>query len=208
MQTEALLPDFTLERQHGGLVCGIDEAGRGPLAGPVVAAAVIWHEPNNIPTGINDSKQLKKSLRGQLYDLIVANAHFGIGEASVEEIDTLNILGATKLAMLRAYQALGREADCALIDGNQPPKLPCRTVPVVRGDSLSLSIAAASILAKVSRDRLMESMSHTYPGYGFESHVGYGTAQHREALQRLGVCPIHRRSFSPIQALLSRTEAA
>lgn len=203
-----LKPDLSLEREQGGVVCGIDEAGRGPWAGPVVAAAVIWKDMSVVAEAVNDSKKLKKSQREILFEIITTQAHIGVGQSEVGEIDRLNILGATRLAMQRAYAALAVQADCALIDGNQPPQLPCRTIPIVKGDARSLSIAAASIIAKVTRDRLMEALGREYPGYGFERHAGYGTPQHQEALDRLGVCPAHRRSFAPIRQRLEHIAVA
>lgn len=201
-------PDLSFEREHGGMVAGIDEAGRGPWAGPVVAAAVIIN-PLAIPDGINDSKQLSAAKREQLFERILKQCQCGIASASVEEIDSLNILQATKLAMQRALKALGVTPDLALVDGNQPPSLPCRVKTLVRGDSLSLSIAAASILAKVTRDRIMCELALEYPGYGWERNAGYGTAAHQKGLASLGVTIHHRRSYAPIKALLERhTNAA
>lgn len=183
-------------------LCGVDEAGRGPLAGPVVAAAVILDPQNPLP-GLNDSKKLSASVRERLYDEICRKAAaFGIGQASVEEIDRLNILQATFLAMQRAVAALAFKPEYILVDGRDFPlfaDLPSqRSVPgraVIKGDGKSQNIAAASILAKVYRDRLMTAESRRYPQYGFERHKGYGTAQHRAALREIGPCPIHRRSF-------------
>jgi ribonuclease HII len=184
-------------------VCGIDEAGRGPLAGPVIAAAVIFADPAPLlPSGLNDSKQVARTQREALYAWIYENASVGIGEASVAEIDTLNILQATMLAMRRAAQALPHTPQVALIDGNRAPGLSCETVLLVGGDAISASIAAASIIAKVTRDRMMEAFDAEYPQYGFARHAGYGTAAHRAALQEYGPCPIHRRSFAPVRALL------
>ena len=200
------LPDYALEREAGApacLVCGVDEAGRGPLAGPVVAGAVIL-DPANIPMGLNDSKKLDAARREALFAALQPLAEIGIGVASVEEIDRLNILQATMLAMTRAIAALPRAPHFALIDGNRAPKhLPCPARAVVRGDAASLSIAAASIAAKVTRDRLMLALAESHPGYGFERHMGYGTAAHFEAISRLGPTPAHRRSFAPIRNILS-----
>lgn len=198
-------PDLSLESLENGIVTGIDEAGRGPWAGPVVAAAVIL-DPRRLPTGINDSKKLSASKREALYDAILANATCAVGMASVGEIDTLNILGATKLAMCRAVDRLSVMPDIALVDGNRAPALPCRVKTVIGGDALSLSIAAASIIAKVTRDRLMSELARDYPGYGWEHNAGYGTAIHQSALVSLGVTPHHRRSFAPVRALLEATE--
>ncbi len=197
-------PDLLLEMQHGGIVAGVDEAGRGPWAGPVVAGAVIL-DAANLPRGINDSKKLTAAKREALFDSILACAHTGIGIASVEEIDTLNILGATKLAMCRAVEALGVVPELALIDGNRAPeKMRCPVRTVVGGDAKSLSIAAASILAKVTRDRIMQTLAQEHPGYGWEKNAGYGTAAHQQGLAQYGVTPHHRQSFAPIRALLER----
>lgn len=198
-------PDFSFEREADALrlrVCGIDEAGRGPLAGPVVAAAVIL-DPARLPVGLNDSKKLSEKKRGALFDLIMAQAEVGIGMASVEEIDRLNILQASLLAMRRAAEALPQAPAFALIDGNRLPQLACPARAIVGGDGRSLSIAAASIIAKVTRDAMMDDMALAHPGYGFERHKGYGTSVHLEALTRLGPCPHHRLSFAPIRKMLS-----
>jgi ribonuclease HII len=195
------MPDLSLESQLGGVVCGIDEVGRGPLCGPVIAAAVIL-DPTKLPQRLrdrlDDSKALSKRLREELAELVPQTALIGFGEASVEEIDRINILQATMLAMRRAYDCLGRTADHALVDGNRPPDLPCPVRCVVKGDSLSLSIAAASVVAKVRRDALMTELAVLYPGYGWERNAGYGTAEHLDALKRLGPTPHHRRSFAPV----------
>ena len=177
------------------LVCGVDEAGRGPLAGPVYAAAVIL-PPELVIPGLNDSKKLTDKKRRELYDVITAEAvSYGIAFASEKEIDEINILQATFLAMARALEKLTPQPELALIDGNRARDfgLPVRTI--VKGDSLSASIAAASILAKVTRDRLMEQYDETYPQYGFAVHKGYGTKRHYEALREFGPSPIHRRTF-------------
>ena len=200
-------PDLSHERALGGIVAGVDEAGRGPWAGPVVAAAVIITS-KAIPDGINDSKKLKPAKRDALFDHILASCQCGIGSASVEEIDTLNILQATKLAMRRAVEALPVRPTHALVDGNQPPAMPCPVTTLVGGDALSLSIAAASIIAKVTRDRLMCELARDFPGYGWERNAGYGTATHQKGLATLGVSVHHRRSFAPIKALLHATQAA
>ena len=191
-------PDFSFERQCYGPVCGVDEAGRGPLAGPVVAAAVIL-TPARIPEGLNDSKALSSKQRELLLNMIEKNAQIGIGIAEPEEIDRLNILGATLIAMRRAVLALPKLPDMALIDGNKLPDLPCAAQAIVKGDSRSLSIAAASIVAKVTRDRLMVEAESRYPGYGLAGHKGYPTKAHMEAVTRLGASPIHRRSFKPVR---------
>ena len=176
-------------------VCGVDEAGRGPLAGPVCAAAVILPR-GCVIDGLNDSKQLSEKRREALYDEIISRAErYGIAFASVEEIERLNILGATYLAMNRAIEALGAGIDLALIDGNRSEGIayPCRTV--IKGDSKCASIAAASVLAKVTRDRYMLALADKYPGYGFEKHKGYGTKLHYAALRELGPCAEHRAKF-------------
>ena len=191
-------PDFSFERQCYGPVCGVDEAGRGPLAGPVVAAAVIL-TPARIPEGLNDSKALSSSQRELLLNMIEKNAQIGIGIAEPEEIDRANILGATLIAMRRAVLALPELPEVALIDGNKLPDLPCEAQAIVKGDSRSLSIAAASIVAKVTRDRLMIEADRRYPGYGLAGHKGYPTKAHMEAVTRLGASPIHRRSFKPVR---------
>jgi ribonuclease HII len=200
-------PDLSFERALNGVVCGIDEAGRGPLAGPVVAAAVVL--PAVIPAvlieQLDDSKRLPANKRQILFGVIVETARFGVGRAEVEEIDRVNILQATFLAMARAFQELmergGRRIDFALVDGNRPPRLACPVQCVVGGDGRSLSIAAASVVAKVTRDRLMSDLAALHPGYGWEHNAGYGTAEHLEALRRLGPTRHHRRTFSPIADL-------
>ena len=176
-------------------ICGIDEAGRGPLAGPVCAAAVILPEGLEIP-GLNDSKKLTDKKRRELFPIIEEQAlAYGIGWASQEEIDDINILQATFLAMSRAVEQLNIRPDLALVDGNRAPTLDLPVETVVKGDSLSASIAAASVLAKVSRDDVMLRKAEEYPGYGFEVHKGYGTKAHYEALRTFGPSPIHRRTF-------------
>ena len=180
----------------GGLICGVDEAGRGPLAGPVYAAAVIL-SPEYPIIGLNDSKKLSEKKREELYDIILEEAvAYSIASASVEEIETYNILGATYLAMSRAVAGLSTTPALALIDGNRiPPSLAVPAKTVVKGDALSESIAAASILAKVSRDRVLKELDTQYPQYGFAVHKGYGTAAHTAALRQFGPCPEHRPSF-------------
>ena len=186
----------------GGPVCGVDEAGRGPWAGPVSAGAVILN-PDDLPPGIDDSKALTHARREALEIEIKARAlAWGVGFASVEEIEELNILHATGLAMRRAVEALAVQPVAALVDGSYRFKLPCEVQTVVKGDSLSLSIAAASILAKTARDRLMVELDAEFPGYGFAGHKGYNAPIHSEALRTLGPCPAHRRSWAPIRALL------
>ncbi|WP_397399827.1 ribonuclease HII [Phenylobacterium sp.] len=200
---ETAAPNLALENAiSGSVVCGVDEAGRGPWAGPVSAGAVIL-DPARIPDGLNDSKKLTERARAALEPQIKASVlAWGVGFASVEEIDTLNILQATGLAMRRAVEALAITPAHALVDGNYRFVLPCPVTPVVGGDGKSLSIAAASILAKVARDQLMVEMDALYPGYGFAGHKGYHAASHVAALTRLGPSPIHRRSWAPIRALL------
>lgn len=181
-----------------GLVAGVDEAGRGPLAGPVVAAAVILDELQPI-SGLADSKKLTATRREKLYDEIRAKALCcAIAEASVEEIDTLNILQATLLAMRRAVEGLRLKPARVLVDGNRLPRLDVLAEAIVRGDATVPAISAASILAKVHRDRWCAQIDATYPHYGFASHKGYGTAAHLAALRLHGACPVHRRSFSPV----------
>lgn len=191
-------PDFSFERQCFGPVCGVDEAGRGPLAGPVVAAAVLL-TPDRIPEGLNDSKALSQNKRELLLNAIQKSAQIGIGIAEPEEIDRINILQASLIAMRRAVLALPALPDMALIDGNKLPNLPCKAKAIVKGDSRSLSIAAASIVAKVTRDRLMVEADARYPGYGLAGHKGYPTKAHMDALKRLGPAPIHRFSFKPVE---------
>jgi len=177
------------------LICGVDEAGRGPLAGPVCAAAVILPRDLEIP-GLNDSKKLTDKKRRELYDIIISEAeYYGIAFATEQEIDEINILQATFLAMERAVEQLGIRPDLALVDGNREPRFPLPVKTVIKGDSLSANIAAASILAKVTRDRLMEELDETYPQYGFAVHKGYGTKRHYAALTEFGPSPVHRRTF-------------
>jgi len=197
------MPHYRHERKIDGPVAGIDEAGRGPWAGPVVAAAVILN-PGKIPRGLNDSKQLTADMREALYDKIVTSA-LAVKAVSVEvdEIDQLNIYWATMAAMRRAVEGLAIAPVHALIDGNRSPKeMPCSVQTIVDGDALSQSIAAASIIAKVTRDRLMCALAERYADYGFERHKGYGTRVHADALVRLGPCPEHRRSFEPVRIAL------
>lgn len=177
------------------IIAGIDEAGRGPLAGPVVAAAVIL-DPDQPITGLMDSKLLSEKKREALFDEIIAKAlAYGIAEASPKEIDEVNILQATFLAMRRAKQQLSIAPTLALVDGNQDPQLGCPTQTIVRGDSLIAAISAASILAKVTRDRIMQQLELQYPGYGFAQHKGYPTKAHKEAILCLGLTPVHRKTF-------------
>ncbi len=196
-------PNYTHERASGhSVICGVDEAGRGPWAGPVCAAAVILN-PRNIPKGLNDSKKLTEATREKLYPLIMAAAEVGVGLVSAAEIDEINILQATYLAMNRAVAALAAKPTLALIDGNRGPTLFCATQMIIGGDGKSVSIAAASIIAKVTRDRLMVQMHAVYSAYGFATHKGYGTAAHAAALAQHGPCTEHRRSFAPIRTLIN-----
>jgi ribonuclease HII len=190
-----------------GPICGVDEAGRGPLAGPVVAAAVIL-DFKKYPRGLNDSKQLSEEAREELYPRIMEMAvAVGVGEASVGEIDLVNIRQATHLAMARAVRALNVAAAFALVDGNDAPALPCRCETLIKGDGISLSIAAASIIAKVTRDRLMAALHEHHPVYGWVHNKGYGTPEHLSGLKAHGACEHHRRSFSPIHHILYGDES-
>ncbi len=195
-------PDFSAELRLGGVVAGVDEVGRGPLAGPVTAAAVVL-DPTHIPAGLNDSKALSAKRRDTLEAELRAMAEVSLGWASVEEIDEINIRNAALLAMTRAVDGLPRPPDHALIDGNAvPSNLPCPGTALIKGDARSLSIAAASIVAKVARDRLMVTLAQQFPGYGWEKNMGYPSPAHRAALQDLGVTPHHRRSFKPVHNIL------
>jgi len=203
---DRIAPTLALEsllaQSVGGLVCGVDEAGRGPWAGPVSAGAVILN-PDDLPPGIDDSKAVTEKRREALEPEIKARAlAWGVGFASAREIEELNILGATGLAMCRAIEAMQVQPVAALVDGNYRFKLPCPIQTVVKGDSLSLSIAAASILAKTARDRVMIELDGLYPAYGFAGHKGYNAPIHSEALKRHGPCPEHRRTWGPVKALL------
>lgn len=194
--------DRQLEPAWGKRVAGLDEVGRGPLAGPVVAAAVIL-DPTHPIAGLNDSKRLTASRRERVAAEIREYAlDWALGRAEVEEVDRLNVLAASMLAMQRATEALSAPPSHALVDGNRCPALPCPSSAIVGGDGLVAAIAAASILAKVARDAEMVAMDATYPGYGFAGHKGYPSKAHLAALMELGPCPIHRRSFAPIRALL------
>jgi len=192
-----------LLKTMAGPICGVDEAGRGPLAGPVVAAAVILNR-KRMPKGLNDSKQLSEEDRERLFPQIMEMAvAVGVGEASVGEIDLVNIRQATHLAMARAVRALTVAAEFALVDGNDAPALPCRCDTLVDGDARSLSIAAASIIAKVTRDRMMVALHDEHPGYNWRNNKGYGTPEHYAGLKAHGVTLHHRRSFGPIRAILT-----
>ncbi|NQU57442.1 MAG: ribonuclease HII [Rhodospirillales bacterium] len=203
------MPDFLFEYEAiaEGLspVCGVDEAGRGPWAGPVVAGAAILDPetlPDSLRAGLDDSKKLKAGQREILFDLLAKHAITGLGIASVEEIDRINILQATMLAMSRAVENLDVKPAMVLVDGNRLPELPCPGLPIIKGDGRSLSIAAASIVAKVSRDKIMCKLAEKHPGYGWEHNAGYGTQKHQQGLAEFGVTEHHRRSFAPIRRLL------
>jgi ribonuclease HII len=205
------MPNFAFERKCIGTVCGIDEVGRGPLAGPVVAAAVIFNSrdlPRRLRRELDDSKKLTREAREEYALLIKSCARIGIGAASVPEIDRHNILQATFIAMRRAVARLGIVPDIALVDGNRAPALPCAIQMIVGGDGRSLSIAAASVIAKVARDRLMRALALRYQGYGWETNVGYGTEEHRRAILALGPTPHHRMSFAPLQLSLDLEASA
>lgn len=204
------MPDLKREKALGGVIAGVDEAGRGPLAGPVVAAAVVLPArlPRVLRAELDDSKKLSAKARESLYSVLIGCATCGVGIAEVEEIDRINILRASLEAMRRAVEALGVAVDCALVDGNQKPPLGCRIECVVGGDGASLSIAAASVIAKVTRDRMMVAYAAAHPGYGWETNMGYGTREHCAALKRLGPTPLHRRSFQPVGDLFDLLEPA
>ena len=198
-------PTFELESAElqlgSGPVAGVDEAGRGPWAGPVVAAAVIL-DPDRIPANIDDSKVIDEDGRAFLYNRIMKVADVGVGIADVDRIDRDNILNATLWAMTDAVAQLQSKPRLVLIDGNRAPRMGIETRTIIKGDAKCLSIAAASIIAKVTRDRMMLALAKDFPGYGFERHKGYGTPEHQAAIQRLGVCALHRRSFRPVQLAL------
>jgi ribonuclease HII len=204
---DSFVPDFAFERaakrRKTVPVCGIDEAGRGPWAGPVVAAAVIL-DPRNTPKGIDDSKRLLPEERAELFVAIRRSARVGIGIAGVGRIDRDNILQASLWAMTEAVRLLPEKPALALVDGDRAPALACETKTIVCGDQRSLSIAAASIVAKVIRDRIMIALDHQFPGYNFARHKGYGTDGHQEALERLGPSALHRRSWAPVRELYAR----
>ncbi|MEY4880151.1 MAG: hypothetical protein RJB62_1620 [Pseudomonadota bacterium] len=199
------MPDYShemrLRAERSGPVAGVDEAGRGPLAGPVVAAAVIL-DVTCIPDGLNDSKKLTAKARDEAFERIIACALIGIGMASVEEIDRLNIRRANHLAMVRAVNALAEIPAFVLIDGNDAPPLSCPCDTLIGGDGLSVSIAAASIIAKVTRDRLMVELDAEHPHYLWRNNKGYGTADHLTAMKNFGVTPHHRKSFAPVYQML------
>ena len=201
------MPSLLHEKRHGHgqgkIVCGVDEAGRGPLAGPVMAAAVILPEklPRAVTVAIRDSKKMTHQQREDLFGPITELCIFAVAEATVDEISRFNILWASMLAMQRAVIALGTKVDIALIDGNRCPELECKAVAIIEGDDKSRSIAAASIIAKVTRDRLMRKLAAKHPGYGWESNMGYGTREHIAALKRLGPTAWHRPLFGPVMQL-------
>lgn len=203
-------PTFELEAAEHQLgfspIAGVDEAGRGPWAGPVVAAAVIL-DPEKIPANIDDSKVLDDDSRAYLYRRITKVAIVAVAIADVERIDRDNILGATLWAMAEAIGQLAEKPKLVLVDGNKAPRVPMQTRTIVKGDSKCLSIAAASIVAKVTRDRIMMQLARAHPGYGFERHKGYGTPEHQAAINKLGVSPLHRRSFKPVQLALGFADA-
>ncbi|MCB1483326.1 MAG: ribonuclease HII [Hyphomicrobiaceae bacterium] len=198
-------PTFELEAAElqlgGGTIAGVDEAGRGPWAGPVVAAAVVLN-PDRIPANLDDSKALDEDARAFLYNRIMKCAQVGVGIADVARIDRDNILNATLWAMKEAVAQIEKAPRLVLVDGNRAPRLAMETRTIVKGDAKCVSIAAASIVAKVTRDRMMMALAREYPGYGFERHKGYGTPEHMAALDKLGVCALHRRSFKPVQLAL------
>lgn len=199
-------PTFELEAAElqlaPGAIAGVDEAGRGPWAGPVVAAAVIL-DPAKIPASLDDSKALDEDMRAHLYNRLMRCAQVGVGIADVQRIDRDNILNATLWAMREAVAQLAVQPRLAIVDGNRAPRLPMETRTIIKGDAKCVSIAAASIVAKVTRDRLMMSLAREYPGYGFEKHKGYGTPEHQAAIDKLGVCAVHRRSFKPVQLAMT-----
>ena len=206
MKKEKQKPSYDLELELGApqkIICGVDEVGRGPLAGPVIAAAVILN-PDNIPHDLNDSKKLSAKKRQYLNDLLLENAECAFGEANLEEIDELNILHASMLAMQRAVANLPRKVDHILVDGNRLPDFEAPATAVIKGDQKSVSIASASIIAKIKRDFLMKKLSEIHPEYGWERNSGYGTREHMEALNLVGPSRFHRKSFAPIRDLMTQ----
>ena len=195
-------PSYKFDQVYETPIIGVDEVGRGPLAGPVISAAIVLNK-EKIPEGINDSKKLSKKKREVINEELISQHKFAIGIASVEEIDKINILQASLLAMKRAVLNLNIRPQTILVDGNKLPDLEYNMYPIIKGDSKSISIAAASIIAKVYRDKLMQDLSLQYPGYYWEKNSGYGTKQHLLALNNLGVTPIHRKSFAPIYNMLN-----
>lgn len=203
---DQIVPDFSIEETYSGFVAGLDEAGRGPLAGPVVAAAVIL-DPERIPAGLNDSKKVPRKRREALFYEIESTSRVAFGQASVSEIDTLNILQASLLAMRRAVENLSEIPCACLVDGNQDPGLGYPTRCLVKGDGRSLSIAAASIMAKVFRDRIMAKLALEYPDYGWDTNAGYGVPHHLRALDAVGPSPHHRKTFHPVRGILLKESA-
>lgn len=204
--TDLKIPTFDIERSLGApdaIICGVDEVGRGPLAGPVVTAAVIL-DPENIPHSLNDSKKLSAKKRAIISKEILATAECAFGEASLEEIDELNILHATMLAMQRAVANLPRKVDHILVDGNRLPQFDAPASAILKGDQKSVSIAAASIIAKEKRDLLMKKLHEMHPEYGWNQNSGYGTKMHMEALNLVGPSRFHRKSFAPIRNLMTQ----
>jgi len=189
--------------KNGVIVCGVDEVGRGPLAGPVVACAVCLPVgfDRKVTRRLKDSKQIEREEREELAAILCERVPYGVGQADVEEIDRINILRASHLAMLRAFEGLPSRPAYALVDGNQPPNLPCPITCIIGGDAISLSIAAASIIAKVARDKIMRELAVAHPVYGWETNVGYSTRGHLTALKEHGPTPYHRRSFRPVYEL-------
>ena len=206
------MPDFSIENDLAssidGPIAGVDEAGRGPWAGPVVAGAVILDRAklgDALILGLDDSKKLKPEKRQELFTILQGCATIGVGIADVDEIDKNNILQATMLAMARAVDGLKITPTVALVDGNRAPKLNCQVRTVIRGDGISLSIAAASIIAKVTRDKIMGELAGLNPGYGWETNQGYGTKAHQLGLQKLGITSHHRKSFAPIRVIVEKS---
>lgn len=205
------MPDFTLEDKINGICCGLDEVGRGPLAGPVVAACVII--PNDIRnmdfiSELRDSKKISKKKLPLLYNLITEYCPYKIASVQPEEIDRVNILQASLLAMSRAMSHMTVPIDHALVDGNKLPDLPCPATAVVKGDNISNSIAASSIIAKVARDRMMQNLSLQYPQYGWERNAAYPTKEHMDAIEQFGITPHHRKSFAPVRRVLEKAKTA
>lgn len=191
------MPDFSLEIQHGGVVVGVDEVGRGPLAGPVYACAVYIERENFSEIGINDSKKMTQKKRESICENLLNSPHvfWALGQAGVDEIDTYNIRQATFMAMQRAVSELQVSPDLVLVDGNCAPNWSHKTITVIKGDNISTSIAAASIIAKVHRDKLMSDLALEYPHYGWEQNSGYGTKKHKDAISTYGISPMHRKTW-------------
>lgn len=201
-------PTFDYENTHLGIVVGLDEAGCGCWAGPVVAACVFLKPPleNSLLSQLHDSKALSKLNREKIFNILTNHPQvfYGVGQASAQEIDQINIRQAAFLAMERAYENMGMEATAALVDGTGKPKLPCLVQPIIKGDQRSYSISAASIIAKVTRDKIMEQLALEYPVYGWHKNAAYGTADHQRGLAEMGISPHHRMSYKPIQAILNK----